>query len=149
MGVFTCLMHRFLSCVAAHVERFSLASITCVGWILTSHSNTGILFADLDMSQKTHVPLIGLRLHNGRMEIWEVNGSQQSDHQGTYLGCSLIPCYLTLPARKSFHTFGKMRRFTRREVLRLQMGDMYIEVSQVVSANTLSRTFRQPLPFDT
>jgi len=107
------------------------------------------LFADPDVSQKTHVPLIGLRLHNGRMEIWEVNGSQQSDHQGTYLGCSLIPCYLTLPARKSFHTFGKMRRFTRREVLRLQMGDMYIEVSQVVSANTLSRTFRQPLPFDT
>ena len=60
LKTFMYLKHRFLSCVAAQAEKFSPASISCANRILVSHSILESLFADPDVSQKTHVPMISL-----------------------------------------------------------------------------------------
>jgi hypothetical protein len=60
LKAFVYLMHRFLSYVAAQAEKFSPASISCANRIHVSHSILESLFADPDVSQRTHVPMIGL-----------------------------------------------------------------------------------------
>ncbi len=64
---------------------------------------------------------------------------------------SSLLCYHTLSVRKSyFYTFGGMRASTPRGTEVISGGHVHRSLpEEVVSANTLSRTFRQPLPFDT
>jgi hypothetical protein len=64
------------------------------------------------------------------------------------LNAGSLPCCHTLPVWKPyFQTFEKMGGLTRRKALRLPMGDMYIEVSQVVLLIHCLELFGIPFPF--